>query len=99
VVGGFEVEAMFLPDGTLHAEEIQVARDKVPSAIVDAVGRAWPGCIFRTFEEIRDGTRNLVEYHVKIDSGGKKYKVMVGTDGHIQSTVREVPAEIEVPVR
>lgn len=97
-VNGFDVEAMFLPDGTLHSEEVQVAESSVPDAVKKAARAAFPNAKVTAWEEIRDGARKLTEYHVKLDSGGKHYKIAVSTDGMVTAKHREVEAEIEVPV-
>ena len=93
-----EFEAMFLPDGTLHAEENQVAASAVPEVARKAVATAFAGADVRKWEEIRDGGRNLVEYHVKLDHEGRRIKAMVSTAGQVTGAVLEVPAEIEVPI-
>lgn len=96
-IDGLEVEALFHPDGRLESEEIEVAASSVPDAVKKAV-RARIGGEFTKFEEIRDGNRMLVQYHVKTTAKGMNYKVMVGVGGTVLGVVREVPAEIEVPV-
>jgi len=96
-IDGREIEAMFLPDGTLHSEEIEVPSASVPGAVKAAVARRLGGEITK-WEEIRDGAKRLVEYHAKVASAGRKYKVRAGLDGAVLGVVREVEAEIEVPV-
>jgi hypothetical protein len=96
-VGGFEVEAMFTPEGKLHSEEISVAADKVAPAVRAAVAKALPQGTVTAWEEIRNADRALIEYHVKVDNAGKHWKVMLSTSGAITGSVLEIPAEIEVP--
>lgn len=96
-VEGREVEAMFQQNGTLHSEEIEVPAESVPDAVQAAVRARMKGQVTK-WEEIHDADRNLVEYHAKLSANGKKYKVLVSTDGNVLGVVREVPAEIEVPV-
>ena len=98
-IEGREVEAMFLPDGTLHQEEIQVPMNTVPGPVRETVRREWPDAVIRAWEEIRDGKRNVLEYHVKLERNGRRYKLMIAPDGRLGTVVREVPAEVEVPVR
>lgn len=97
-VGGLEVEAMFSPDGTLHSEELEVPMNKVPEAVRAKALSSLAGGTVTMWEEIRNGKREPVAYHVKMSRGMDKYKVMLGKDGKLQGIVREVPAEIEVPV-
>jgi hypothetical protein len=98
-VGGMEVEAMFSPDGKLHSEEIQVPMNKVPEAVRTAAMSSLSGAQATKWEEIRNAKREIVEYHVKMRRGTDNYKVMVSTGGKVVGVVREVPAEIEVPVQ
>jgi len=97
-IEGREVEALFLPDGTLHSEEVEVAAAGVPSAVQDAVRARLAGEVTK-WEEIRDGERRLVEYHAKVTVADARYKLMVSAEGAVRAVVREVPAEIEVPLR
>jgi hypothetical protein len=98
VVDGREVEAMFTADGTLHSEEIEVEKAAVPEAVASAIAKAFPEGTVSQWEEIHDGERALVEYHVKLGSGGRSYKVRVSPAGAIEGAVLEVVAELEVPV-
>lgn len=96
-IDGLEVEAMFLPDGSLHSQEIEVRASSVPAAIAATV-RDFGGSVDK-WEEIRDGDRNLVEYHAKVTRGGHRFKLSVSRKGRLEAVVRELVAEIEVPVR
>lgn len=96
-VDGREVEAMFRPDGTLHSEELEVSEADVPPAVVAAVRARLAGTVTK-WEQIRDGQRRLVEYHAKLAVGDRKYKVIASTSGQILRVVREVPAELEIPL-
>lgn len=98
MVGGLEVEAMFLPDGTLHSEEVEIPASKVPEAVRLAITRRYPQSRVTKYEEIRDGKRALVEYHVKLVRDGMAYKVMLGRAGEHLGAFREIVSEIEVPV-
>lgn len=96
-VGGRSVEAMFTAEGELHSLELEVARDSAP-AVTQRITSTWPGSTVRMLEEIRDASRNFVEYHVKIDHKGAKYKIVADAEGTIRAALRETPAELEVPV-
>lgn len=96
-IDGREVEAMFRPDGALHSEEIEVPEGDVPPAVVAAVHARLAGTITK-WEEIRDGQRRLVEYHAKLSAGDRKYKVVASTQGSVLRVVREIPAELEIPL-
>ena len=96
-VGGFKIEAMFAPDGTLHSEEVEVPASKVPEAVRATVTGACYGAV-RAWEEIHDGDQTLVEYHAKTSKDGRNYKLLVGTGGDLLAVYREIESEIEVPV-
>lgn len=96
-IGGLEVEAMFLPDGTLYSEEVQVAASAIPAAVSAGLASGFGGKV-KVWEEIRDGERQRVEYHAKVDKDGKAYKVVLSLAGDVELVVREIQAEIEVPV-
>lgn len=95
--GGRAVEAMFHEDGRLHSMELEVDPASEP-AITRAVARMWPASTLKAVEEIRDGEQLLVEYHVKIDADGRALKVTVDRDAKVVAAVREIAAELEVPV-
>lgn len=95
---GLDSESMFLPDGTLHSEENEVRADAVPQAVKDAVMSTFANCQVTAWEEIKDGDRALVEYHVKLEHDGRNVKAMVSTGGAVTGAVLEIPAEIEVPI-
>lgn len=99
LVSGREVEAMFAENGALFSEEIEVGREKVPSAVHRALAERFPVGVTSKYEEIRDGARSLVEYHVKLVDGGVHYKVALDPEGPIVGIWTETPAEIEIPVR
>ena len=94
-IDGREFEAMFLPNGELHSEELEVSATDVPPAVREAVQARIDGDVTK-WEEIRDGNRDLVEYHAKATADGKKYKLIVSADGSVLGVLREMPAEIEV---
>ncbi len=98
MVGGLEVEAMFTPDGALHSEEVEILRTNVPESVRIAIREGYPEGRVTKYEEIRDGSRALVEYHVKVRMGGMAYKVLVSPEGEHLGTFREIESEIEVPV-
>lgn len=94
-IAGMDVEAMFADDGSLHSEEVQVPR--APDAIHAVVREHRPGQVIK-WEEIRDGQQQLVQYHAKVVAEGRRYKVMVDADGRLAGVVRELDAEVEIPV-
>lgn len=95
-IDGRAVEALFLADGTLVAEEVEVVAASVPGAVRAAVAKRTPGPVAK-WEEVRDGERELVEYHAKTTSDGVRLKLRVSPRGKLLGVVREVDAEIEVP--
>jgi len=89
-VGGHDVEAMFLPDGMLHSQENEVAQDTVPHEVQKGAMGLYPDGAVTAWDEIRNGQRELTEFHVKMRSGGMNYKAAISLDGTVTSVVREV---------
>jgi len=96
-VKGMEVEAMFTPDGQLFQQEIEIPQSKVPAGVQTAARAALSGGKVSKWEEIRDASNALLEYHVKMARGGKNFKIMITTGGRVTAVYREIPSEIEVP--
>ncbi|MEZ6005893.1 MAG: hypothetical protein R3F17_00130 [Planctomycetota bacterium] len=97
-IDGREIEAMFWPDGTLHSEEIQIAATDVPTVVVETLDASQAGDV-TSWESIAGNQQVITEYHAKVHHEGRKYKVAIAADGRLLSIVREVVAEIEVPVK
>jgi hypothetical protein len=95
-VDGLEVEAMFDAAGNLRSEEVQVRADQVPASVREAVSARFPGAPVHKYEEIRDGSRRLLEYHVKVDVSGTRHKLIVSTAGDVTGDFLELAAEIEI---
>ena len=66
--------------------------------VLQAADRAVPGGTLKGVEKILDGQETLIEYHVKKSVNSKHFKIMVAPDGSLIQTLREVAAEVEVPV-
>jgi len=96
-IDGREVEAMFRQTGELHSEELEIPASEVLESLQAAVRFHLGGTVTK-WEEIRDEDRELVEYHVKVISAGQNYKLTLSTGGEVLGVVREIPAEIEVPL-
>lgn len=93
-----EEEVMFTSDGRPYRWEIGVALDTVPLNTQNAALKAIEGAEVVKAEKILDGSRNLLEYHFKLEYLGNKYKAVVGIDDKVQVVFRETIGEIEVPV-
>ena len=98
-VDGLEVEAMFDANGALRSEEVEVRAEAVPEGVRAAVRDRFPGGVVDKYEEIRDGSRRLVEYHVKVDVSGVRHKLILSTSGAVRGDFLEIEAEVEVPAR
>jgi len=96
-VEGRDMEVMFDEQGNPVRWELEVEENRVPKAVLEAAMRAAPGTL-RKVEEIRDADRRLVAYHVKKEDGGIRYKIEIAPEGRVVVVLREVPAEIEVPL-
>jgi len=95
-IGGKEQEVLFDASGRPVAFEIEVDAAAVPAAVLRAADAAVGGSRTKV-EEIRDGDRRLVEYHVKKTDRGVRYKLVVTPEGKVAKIWREMKAEIEVP--
>lgn len=96
-IDGRSVEAMFTASGELHSEEVEIAPDAVPEAVQAAFQSNGYGPA-RSWEELRDGARTVLEYHVKTTRGDDALKVRFAPDGGVLQVLREMQAEIEVPL-
>ena len=97
-MGGRKVEAMFRPDGALHELEIEVPVDEVPERVRAAVAAAYPNGALKAWEVIQDAGQQPVSWHAKLTDGGRELKLNVTPAGMIDKVLREMAAEIEVPV-
>ena len=88
---------MFYPDGTVFRSEIEVSVDDVPQSIQKVAAAALPGAKVTKYEEIREADGRLIEYHVKLNRDGKRYKLLLHRTGVFRGLLREIPAEVEVP--
>ncbi len=50
-------------------------------------------------EKILDRNESLIEFHVKKVADGLRYKILIAPDGTVKQVLREIPAEIEVPIK
>lgn len=95
-IGGKEQEALFDDSGRVIAWELEVDAASVPAAVLQAADEAVGGRRTKV-EEIRDGEKRLVEYHVKKTDRAVRYKLVVTPAGRVVRIWREMTAEIEVP--
>ena len=96
-LGSLSVEAMFLPDGTLHSEEREIETNAVPAEVRGAIDAVYSGAGSGGWEQIRDASGNVKEFHVKFEWNGKAHKIAVSPQGEILWKLLEIPAEFEVP--
>ncbi len=95
-VGGLKKEILFSEDGRVIATEFQIPASSAPRAVLDAADLAVPGGDVTSVEEVKEGGR--LEYHVKKTKNGFRYKIVLAPDGALVRALREVPAEVEVPL-
>lgn len=97
-VGGKEMEVLFDEKCNVVSWEIEVDAREVPANVLATADGAAPGTR-KKVEEIRDGKKKLLAYHMKKEDRGIRYKIAVSPDGKLKGVWRETNAEIEVPVR
>jgi hypothetical protein len=95
--GSKQEELLFDSAGTVHRWEIQIDVLDAPEAILEEADSAVGGWIVEV-EEIRDADYELVEYHVKKNNNGDRYKLVFRASGKLKQVYKEVPAELEVPI-
>ncbi|TAH39452.1 MAG: hypothetical protein EYC70_01315 [Planctomycetota bacterium] len=95
---GREMEVLLRADGEVYELEIVRTESETPAAIVTAA-KGWrgPGTV-TSWEEIQDGARRTVSWHVKKTVDDFRFKLIFDPDGRMERVYRETPAEIEVVV-
>ena len=93
---GRRVELVLDEKGSILEIERELRRDEAPRSVLNAADRALPGGTFVSVEILHRGRRT--EYHVKKERDGARYKVVLSSVGEVLRAVREVPAEIEIPL-
>jgi uncharacterized membrane protein YkoI len=96
-IDGKEAEVLVDASGKVVNWELEVDAAKVPEAVRKAAETAAGGTV-TMYEEISDGAKKVIAYHVKKDEDGKKWKIAISPDGKVQERRREMNAEIEVTV-
>lgn len=95
-VGGLKREVMFTPGGDVVSTEFEIAIADAPARILAAADTWVRGGEITSVEEVRrDGG---LEYHVKKSAEGLRYKLVFTPGGEFVVGLRELPAEIEVPL-
>ncbi|MFT5288165.1 MAG: hypothetical protein ACI8QS_000302 [Planctomycetota bacterium] len=94
---GRKVELVFSEDGRILEIERELRREEVPFSVLATVDQVVPGGTFTSVEIIHRGRHT--EYHVKKERAGERFKVVATSDGNLIRVVREIRAEIEIPVR
>jgi len=96
VQGGRNWELVVDESGRVLETEKELAQGEAPAVVRNAALAAIPGGEFATIELIeRPGE---LEYHVKLERGGGRYKVVLDPEGGVLRRVREARAEIEIPL-
>ncbi|MBI4569570.1 MAG: hypothetical protein HY719_14340, partial [Planctomycetes bacterium] len=97
--GGGEVETIVHEDGSFCCVETTVPAEQIPAAVMKHAHEAVPGGELTKTEEIRDGDGDVFEYHVKKTIEGVRYKIVLGAQGKLKVVYREIPADVEIPMR
>jgi hypothetical protein len=96
-VGGLDREVMFDVRGKVIVTEFQIPLSEAPAAVLAGADTWIRGGEITSVEEVRKG--GGLSYHVKKEHEGMRYKLVFTPGGELIMAYREVPAEIEVPVR
>ena len=94
---GVGMEFVVDATGRILEQERSLLPSEAPAAVLSNGMSAVPGT-FRSIEILKIG-EDMVQYHVKTVSGSAHYKVVLDGEGNVLRAVREVRAEIEIPLR
>lgn len=104
-VGGVAMdrEGMFTAQGVPYSWELQMPVGEVPAPVQQTMNQRFPNAApgAFTWEKIvlgPDPNAAPYEYHVKVLSDGKNYKMVLTGSGTVLTGYLEIPAEIEVPI-
>lgn len=95
-VGGRAIQAVIGEDGRLLETEEPIPLVEAPASVVAASMVLLPASTLASVDRVEgpDGVR----YHLKRVRDGARYKVVLRADGTVLRAVREIPAEIEIPL-
>jgi hypothetical protein len=95
-VGGRAIQAVIGEDGRLLETEEPISLVDAPASVIAASMVLLPASTLASVDRVEgpDGIR----YHVKRVRDGARYKVVLRADGTVLRAVREIPAEIEIPL-
>lgn len=94
--GGRALQAVIGEDGRLLEVEESIPLVDAPASVVAASMVLLPASTLASVDRVEgpDGVR----FHVKRVRDGARYKVVTRADGTVLRAVREIPAEIEIPL-
>lgn len=95
-VDGRACEVVIDESGQVRETERELAQSEAPEAVRSAALAAIPGGVPVSVERI--DRPDAVEFHVKLEREGARYKVVLDESGGVLRRVREARAEIEVPL-
>lgn len=97
VVDGYEVEALYWPDGTLDSESVEVPASAVPADVVQKAQNTVDGEV-TMWRERRDGDGELLRYTAMTELDDVTYGMTLTPDGELLDFTREVQAGVKIPV-
>lgn len=96
VSGGRAMEIVLDEGARILEVERELTTAEAPAAVLTASEQAVPGSVFVSVESIEAAAGTT--YHVKRTRGEARYKIVLSPDGAVLRKVREVLAEIEIPL-
>ncbi len=94
---GLAYEYVFDDSGRLLESEEELGPGELPEEVLRHVELALGGGERTSTERVTRGDK--VEYHVKKEKDGMRYKIVLAENGALLAVVREARAEVEVPLR
>lgn len=96
-VNGLDREVLFDSRAKVISTEFEIPLATSPASVLAAADKWIHGGEITAVEEVRKG--GGLTYHVKKQVEGMRYKLLFTPGGELIMAYREVPAEIEVPIR
>lgn len=96
VSGGRAMEVVLDEGARILEVERELTTAEAPAAVLSASEAAIPGSVFVSVESIE--AAGGTTYHVKRTRGEARFKVVLAPDGAVLRKVREVVAELEIPL-
>lgn len=94
--GGRAMEVVLDEEGNVLETERELLTEEAPMEVIEASRRAIPDSTLLSVEIIKSD--DALSYHVKRQRGAARYKIVLAANGKVLRKVREMTAELEIPL-